>query len=128
MSLSRVEQLLAGSTAPGAAEAGWWWLGEVRTYPEGREPGKTQRSRERNHGDPGWLQNREREKNLGDVREGQGLLQEALLSRLTSWRNKVLFSGPGLSEASFWLCPALLLVGQPSAAELRASLPSYKAT
>lgn len=61
VSLSGAEQLLAGSTAPGAAEAGRWWLGEVRTYPEGREPGKTQWSRERDHGDPGWLQNRERE-------------------------------------------------------------------
>lgn len=58
VSLSRAEQLLAGSTAPGAAGAGRWWLGEVRTYPEGREPGKTQWSRERDQGDPGWLQNR----------------------------------------------------------------------
>lgn len=43
------------------------------------------------------------EKNLGDGRVGQGLPQEALLSRLTRWRNKVLFSGPELREAGFWL-------------------------
>lgn len=39
-------------------------MGEVRTYPEGREPGKTQWSRERDHGDLGWLQNREGEGSL----------------------------------------------------------------
>lgn len=44
-----------------------------------------------------------KEKDLGAVRVGQGLPQEALLSRLASWRNKVLFSGPGLREAGFWL-------------------------
>lgn len=62
VSLSRAEQLLAGSTAPGTAESGRWWLGEVRTYPEGRQPGKSQWSRERDHGDPGWLHNREGER------------------------------------------------------------------
>lgn len=45
----------------------------------------------------------EGEKDHGDVRVGQSLPQKALLSRLTSWRNKVLSSGPALREAGFWL-------------------------
>lgn len=45
----------------------------------------------------------EGEKDHGNVRVGQSLPQKALLSRLTSWRNKVLSSGPALREAGFWL-------------------------